>query len=645
MGTTQTGILLGTPFYMSPEQALGRPLDHRSDIFSLGVVLYELVTGRVPHSGSTLGEVIERILHVRPEAMARFNYDLPPELERIVRKCLEKPADRRYQSSRELLLDLQSLRRDLERASERADAPFALAAEPAPVVEPALAAAPTAEELKRSDVFIAYASVDDQPVIAGRQGWISQFQRNLKVRLEQLSGEPARIWQHGSPLGRSETQPELIGLLPDVKTLVSVVSPPFVRSEGCRSQVSAFWRAAEEGGILEVESRPRVFKVVKTPVEARDLPSDVAPLLGRLRSFDFFETDPETGRIREFDEAFGELARQRYHERVYDVAYELSQVLRNLHDRCAVGEPPAPGARVIYLAATTADLQAQRDQLQRELLALGHTVLPDRQLPFVASDLEAAVRGYLEGCDLAVHLVGDRYGFVPEDTDLSIVALQNRLASEESLTRGLERLIWLPRGLQPRDARQEAFVREVARNPEVHRGAEVVSDTLEGFKLLVEQTCRPQPPAASRRSPAAGGAPPPRVYILCDREDEQAIAPLEDFFFAQEIEVSLPGFDAAESEFQEVHIRNLQDCDAVLIYYGTAGRSWVDFKVRDLAKAAGYRGARPIEVAAVYVAPPMDPRKERFRTVSADMILERDGFAPELLAGFIAKVKALRPAP
>ncbi len=108
------GALLGTVEYMSPEQALGHAVDHRSDIFSLGVVLYQMATGRVPFAGSSPSETIARILDAQPEAMARFNYDLPEALERIVRKCLEKDRERRYQSARDVMVDLQELSREHE---------------------------------------------------------------------------------------------------------------------------------------------------------------------------------------------------------------------------------------------------------------------------------------------------------------------------------------------------------------------------------------------------------------------------------------------------------------------------------------------------------------------------------------------------
>src|SRR5205807_4437794 len=111
---TAAGIVLGTVTYMSPEQALGRDLDGRTDIFSLGVVIYEMLTGRLPFTGASATEIIDHILHTEPPPVAHFNSETPAELERLVRKCLEKDRDRRYQSARELGIDLRNLKRDLD---------------------------------------------------------------------------------------------------------------------------------------------------------------------------------------------------------------------------------------------------------------------------------------------------------------------------------------------------------------------------------------------------------------------------------------------------------------------------------------------------------------------------------------------------
>jgi tetratricopeptide (TPR) repeat protein len=108
---TSLGGIAGTVSYMSPEQALGRNVDHRTDIWSLGVVLYEMLTGRLPFAGEGPTDVIDRIVHQEPAAVARFNYDVSPELEQIVRKALVKDPNFRYQTAREVYIDLHEQRR------------------------------------------------------------------------------------------------------------------------------------------------------------------------------------------------------------------------------------------------------------------------------------------------------------------------------------------------------------------------------------------------------------------------------------------------------------------------------------------------------------------------------------------------------
>jgi len=111
---TSPGSSIGTISYMSPEQARGEELDPRSDLFSLGVVLYEMATGVVPFSGSTSAVVFDGILHSSPRAVMDYNPNLPMAFESILNKTLEKDADLRCQTAAELRADLKRLKRDLE---------------------------------------------------------------------------------------------------------------------------------------------------------------------------------------------------------------------------------------------------------------------------------------------------------------------------------------------------------------------------------------------------------------------------------------------------------------------------------------------------------------------------------------------------
>jgi Tol biopolymer transport system component len=120
---TTEGAVLGTPRYMSPEQTLGRPLDKRSDIFSLGALLYEACTGAPAFAPSDRGSLYDAIIHGEPAAISRFTYEVPGELERIIRKALRKLPDERYQDAGELLVDLRALRRAREPGDHAAPQP------------------------------------------------------------------------------------------------------------------------------------------------------------------------------------------------------------------------------------------------------------------------------------------------------------------------------------------------------------------------------------------------------------------------------------------------------------------------------------------------------------------------------------------
>jgi len=115
---TEPGVVMGTANYMSPEQARGLKVDARTDIWSLGAVLYELVTGHVPFEGQTPTDVLSLILQKQPPPIARYAADVPEELERIITKSLVKDRDDRYQTIKDLLIDLQRLRRQLDLKEE-----------------------------------------------------------------------------------------------------------------------------------------------------------------------------------------------------------------------------------------------------------------------------------------------------------------------------------------------------------------------------------------------------------------------------------------------------------------------------------------------------------------------------------------------
>ncbi len=118
---TQTGVMLGTPRYMSPEQVSGRPTDHRSDIFSLGTVLYEMLTGSKLYAGGDPSEVMYNVVNLQPVPPSYINRQVPPMLDLVVAKALQKDADARYQDAHQLADDLRACLAELHAKSAGVD--------------------------------------------------------------------------------------------------------------------------------------------------------------------------------------------------------------------------------------------------------------------------------------------------------------------------------------------------------------------------------------------------------------------------------------------------------------------------------------------------------------------------------------------
>ncbi len=148
---TIAGMVVGTVSYMAPEQALGHPVDRRTDLFSLGIVLFELATGRTPFSGSSPTEIIDRILHEIPPPPSRFQPGIPASFDAVVARALEKSPTFRYQSARDMHEDLRSVARELDTVPRGANTSRVTAGAGQPAVE-------------RSVAVMTFANITREPV-------------------------------------------------------------------------------------------------------------------------------------------------------------------------------------------------------------------------------------------------------------------------------------------------------------------------------------------------------------------------------------------------------------------------------------------------------------------------------------------------
>ncbi|MEN2281650.1 toll/interleukin-1 receptor domain-containing protein [Algoriphagus sp. SE2] len=473
------------------------------------------------------------------------------------------------------------------------------------------------------DIFISYAHIDDESLIEGEKGWISEFHRSLKVRLTQLLGYEPKIWRDDRLKGNDDFSEEIIKGLNEIALLISIHSPRYVKSEWCVREVNEFYKVAETNIGAKIGSKSRIFKVIKTPI---DLEAQT-PFLQGLLGYEFFKIDPFSGKPIEFNKVFGKEAQLAYWAKLDDLAHDIvalldkiknNELTNNLKtdDSASEGEKTEGESELgkIFLAETSLNLKENRESVKRTLLEKGYQVLPDKNLPLDVDSYNAEVKEMISESILSIHMIGSNFGFVPEGTEKSNVQLQLEMANSLTIPDSKGRLIWMPPQIEIKDERQIRFVEELKNSESMLNGADLLISSLEDLEFAIEDKLKVKNTLLSTSEETSDNDGPKQIYLICDQADIDDVQELDNFLFDKGFDVVLPAFEGDQTEVRLDHQENLINCDAVLIYYGNANELWLRSKMRDLLKIAGYGRKKKLLSKTVCIANPMNPRKERFRS-------------------------------
>ncbi len=486
------------------------------------------------------------------------------------------------------------------------------------------------------DVFVSYAHIDNQSLVEGQKGWITNLHRALKIRLSQLLGKEPRIWRDPKLSGNDVFSDKLVDRVSGVALLVSVLSPRYINSDWCTRELRVFLEGSQATGGPRIGDKIRVFKVVKTQIPFEQHPPELQEVLG----YDFFTVDPDTGRAHELSQTSEES--RLYWARLDDLAHDITDALGLLESAAPAAaaapapESPAAGDQpAVYLAETSYDLKTERDAIKRDLQGHDYVVLPDRPLPPIAPESEALIKQQLERCRLSVHLVGRSYGVVPDGAVESQVVLQNEYATARGASNDFMRLIWMPPGLETEDERQRKFIESLATDPRIQEGADILETSLEEFKSAIHKKLEPPEEEESPEADDGDDDDLCHIYLICDQRDLDHTMALEDHLYDQGYEVIVPVFEGDEAQVRKDHEENMVLCDAVLFYYGAGNELWLRRKQREVLKSAALGRTKPLRAKAIYVAPPETPRKRRVRTREAVVIPQQQDFQPSALEPFL----------
>jgi len=459
-------------------------------------------------------------------------------------------------------------------------------------------------------LFISYAHIDNQPLTPEQQGWITRFHATLEALLSMRMGRKARIWRDEKLQGNDIFADEILDQFTQTAVLVSVLTPRYLNSEWCTREVAEFCKSAEQSGGIVVANKARIFKVLKTPVDTQEsLPSVMKDILG----YEFFTFEGETP--LELDPAYGEKYAQDYNRKVGKLAWDISQLLKKLEtDTGDSGhDEQATAKATIYLAECSYDRKQAREILEGELRRHGYTVLPDQQLPQGEEDYVTAVARLLERCRLAIHLVGESYGAVPDGpSQKSVVVLQNELAVQQSKSGALPRVIWLPEGTHSEQAPHQAFIEALHQDAEAQFGADLITGDLEDLKTSIHTALKKleKPELKQPEEQAAAADRAKLIYLICDEKDRKATVPVRKFCRGQGFEVAIPAFEGDAAAIREAHQQLLTNCDAVILFYGAGDEAWKRTLDNELKKMPGYRGGKPLPASYTYLADPKTADKE-----------------------------------
>ena len=526
------------------------------------------------------------------------------------------------------------------------------------------------------DIFISYGWVDDEDPAGEMKGWVDLLVERLPRVVASYLGDKPRLWRDERSLrGNDLLSAAINDGVARSRLFVPVVSPRYVLSEWCRKELDAFCATGATAGAGQ--HRSRIFKVVKTPLLLPHLKEPEA--LRELIGYSFYEMEGD--RPREFSPDVVPAKDQRYWDALGRLAWDITNTLVALRSAppattattattatAATTSHAAPASsngnsgaasKLVYLAESTSDLAKEREQVRDELRQRGYEVLPEQRLPLEErGKTEEAVRRDLARCALSVHMVGARYGSTPEDDPASIVQIQESLAAERGAADpAFKRVLWMPPGLatpalEVSDARQKAFVAEL--QTRITAGAELLQTTVEDLKtrvvekLTAAERAAAEKAAAEHAQTAAGAAHRQKlkqVYLICENSDRSLVRPIRQYLHSQKFEVItwLEGEGGTAVErLMEYHRKNLRECDAALIYFGSGDEPWVRKNLEDLEKAYGYGREDDWSASAVYVGAPANPDKEDFLTNMVPYVIHNfEGFNPDDLRDF---VKAVREA-
>ncbi len=438
-------------------------------------------------------------------------------------------------------------------------------------------------------IILNYSEIDNNPNIESGKGWVDSFERFVNLMLHQVLGSVPEIVLSSD---KSSVGQDIAN---SADVMICLITPDFIESSNCMDLLEDFYQNARK----KDDNLQRLFKVMKAPIHIKDQPLRMRELIG----YDMFHYDEDNHEVKEFSSHIGPEYEREFWMKMVDVVYDLKEAYSSIKGvNGATQIHPISQKKSVFLAETGHDMTIQRNIIKRELQRYGFKVLPDHALPPNHDDIVKEVKSALKGCDLSIHLIGTTYGEIPEGSSISIVDLQNQLASEWCLSKNKEktksdtkRFIWIASNLQAASEKQMTFIENVKRDIASLESAEILQTPLEDFKGIIrEELFGVKKEIFNFFEPENSKDKNQKVYLIHDKVDNKSVGPIVSAIEKMGFTVLEPTFQGDLLNMREGHIKNLRHFDYALVYQGNVNDQWVRMKLLDLLKAPGFGRRKPI---------------------------------------------------
>lgn len=497
-------------------------------------------------------------------------------------------------------------------------------------------------------IALLYSEKDDEPIEGGDKGWVSNFYKFLTTLMYQITRENPEIKLISDTSFDSAA-------LDNCAAVIALLSENMASNKSITQALNNHGKKLKDEGVLLADGIARFFKVLKYPFDA----DSHLPELEDLLTYDFYLVDPLTGDPQEFTRFFGNDAERSYWMKLVDMAYDINHVLHAKTSADEEGYETIPREKTVYLASTGVDMVIQRDIIKRELIRHGYKVLPDHSLPKEAKSLDRMIREDLDRCRLSIHLVGEDYGYKPRGSELSVVDIQNRVASDHTYQiveknkdlkddekEPFSRLVWVSPELKNVTERQKIFIEDLKSDAAALEEAEVLQITLQELKSIIREELVTGGRFKTNKREIKGFKPESEddkskiIYLIADRRDVESTDEMQTYLKDQGFSVVSPSYEGDLVDLRYIHQENLRRCDASIIYYGDSSEDWIRTKLQDLLKAPGFGRIKPMMAKAVYFRGTKEIDQEHYEKNNAMVLGNNGNFAPDHLKPFLTKMES-----